>query len=69
MHMLLTDQDLIDRLRKAVEIAGSQKNFAQQQGLSEQYVSDVLNRRREPGQKMLDALGLERIVGYREKAQ
>lgn len=64
---MLTEEELIDRLRTVVAQAGSQKDFAQQHGLSEQYLSDVLRGRREPGQKILEALGVERVVGYREK--
>lgn len=64
---MLTEQELIDRLRAAVVQVGSQKDFAQQHGISEQYLSDVLRSRREPGQKILDALSLERVVRYREK--
>ena len=65
---MLTEHELIERLRDAVNRAGSQKDFAQRHGLSEQYLSDVLRSRREPGQKILDALGLERVVRYREKS-
>lgn len=64
---MLTEQELIERLRDAVNRAGSQKDFAQQHGISEQYLSDVLRSRREPGQKILDALGVERVVRYQVK--
>lgn len=64
---MLNEQELIAKLRDVVTRTGSQKDYAQQHGLSEQYLSDVLRGRREPGQKILDALGVERVVGYREK--
>lgn len=64
---MLNTQDILKRLLAAVEQAGSQKAFALRHGLSEQYVSDVIRGRRELGQKILDALGVERIVSYREK--
>lgn len=63
----MNEQDVLDRLRAAIELAGSQKRFAEQHGISLQYVNDVLRKRREPGQKILDALGIERFVNYREK--
>jgi hypothetical protein len=63
----LNEQDVINRLREAIHAAGSQKSFARQHHVSLQYVNDVLHRRREPGQKILDALGIERVVSYREK--
>lgn len=66
---MLTGQEMIDRLRVAVNREGSQKNFAERHDISEQYLSDVLRGRREPGQKILDAIGVERVVVYREKPE
>jgi DNA-binding transcriptional regulator YdaS (Cro superfamily) len=63
---MLTDRDVIKRLQSAVQAAGSQRAFAAAHGVSEQYLSDVLRGRREIGQKILDTLGLERVVSYRE---
>lgn len=63
----LTEDDVIDRLRAAVAAAsstGSQKAFADAHGISEQYVSDALLRRRPPGPKLLAAIGVERRVYY-----
>ena len=66
---MLTEQDVIARLQAAIAAAGSQTAFAQQHGMSDQYVSDAVRGRREIGRKILDALGLERVVSYREKQQ
>lgn len=55
------------RLAAACKKAGSQKAWAEAHGLSAAYVCDVLSARREPGQSILDALGLVRIVRYRVK--
>lgn len=66
---MLTAHDVITRLRDAIAREGSQKAFAQAHHISEQYLSDVLRGRREPGQKILDALGVERIIRYREKGE
>jgi hypothetical protein len=60
-------QDVIERLRSAVQTEGSQAAFAEKHIISLQYVNDVLRGRREPGPIILNALGLERIVTYREK--
>lgn len=49
----------------AIQVAGSQKAFAKQAGISEQYLSDVLNGRRDIGDKILKWFGLERVVFYR----
>lgn len=64
---MLTEHDIMERLRAAITAAGSQRSFADQHKISLQYVNDVLRGRREPGQKILDALGIERVVNYREK--
>lgn len=64
---MLNERDILDRMRAAVEQAGSQRAFAEQHKISLQYVNDVLRGRREPGQRILDALGVEKVVSYREK--
>lgn len=64
---MLSEDDIRERLRAAIAAAGSQQAFARQCGISAQYINDVVRGRREPGHKILDALGLERIVTYREK--
>lgn len=38
---------------------------AKELGVSPQYLSDVLHRRRDPGPLILQAIGLERVVTYR----
>ena len=53
-------------LRRLIESA-SQVDVAKQLGISPQYLSDVLNNRRQPGTAVLDGLGLERVLTYRRK--
>jgi hypothetical protein len=65
---MLTEQDIRDRLRAAIKQAGSQAAFARQHNISLQYINDVMNGRRDMGQKILDALGIEKIVTYRERS-
>lgn len=55
------------RLRRACKHTGSQAAWAKAHDLGAAYVSDVLNGRREPGAKMLRALGLRRITCYRKE--
>lgn len=64
---MLTEQEVVARLRAAIDTAGSQAAFARRHGISNQYVSDALRGRRELGQKILEAIGVERVVSYREK--
>ncbi len=55
-------------LQTAINKAGSQKAFAKSAGVSEQYLSEVLNGKKEMGPAIQDALGLERVVTYRKKS-
>ena len=58
---------VIDLIFAAAKNAGSQKALAQEWGISEQYLSDILKGRREPGNKVLKQLGLRKMVIYTEK--
>jgi DNA-binding transcriptional regulator YdaS (Cro superfamily) len=60
-------EDVRDLLRRKVEQAGSQAAWADERGVTPAYVSDVLRGTREPGPAILNALGLERVVSYRQK--
>lgn len=64
---MLTEQEVMARLRAAVAAAGSQKAYAEQIGVSQTYLSDVLTGNRAPGEKILTSLGLEAVAMYREK--
>ena len=64
----MTEQQLNKRLRLACEELGSQYQWATKFKLSPAYVSDVVRGRRQPGQAILKALGLERVITYREVA-
>lgn len=64
---MLSEQDILERLRAAIRAAGSQQAFSREHGISAQYINDVVRGRREPGHKILEALGAERVVSYRLK--
>lgn len=51
-----------DQLRSKAK--PTQAAWAKAHGISPAYVSDVIQGRREPGEKILKALGLKRIVSY-----
>ena len=53
------------QLRQWAKQRGSQRILAKELGVSEAYLSDVINGRRDSGRKLLKALGLERVVDYR----
>lgn len=48
----------IKRLTKAIKELGTQAAFAEKHGISQVYVSDLLNGRRNFSKRMLDALGM-----------
>lgn len=54
--------ELLVELRLSVELANSQKTWAEFVGISQQYLSDVLNGHREPGDKICKALGYQKVV-------
>lgn len=64
-----TTIDPIAELKRAAASAGSQRKWALRHGLSPQYVTDVLQFRREPGPAILAALGLVRVVTYHRKGK
>lgn len=61
-----TPAALLERLRIVVAGAGTQDAAAKQLGISGAYLCDVLKGRREPGKKLLDAMGYRRVVVYEQ---
>jgi hypothetical protein len=55
----------IEVLRKKID-GKSQAEAASQLGITQGYLSDILNGRRAIGPKVLKALGLKKVVEYRE---
>lgn len=60
-------EGVVARLRRAVR--GNQSAWAAQHGISAAYVSDVLNGRRVPGDKITRALGLEKALLWRRPSR
>lgn len=56
--------DFTTTLDRYIKKVGSQTVAAKRLGVSGSYLSDVKNGRREPGEKILTALGLRRVVNY-----
>jgi len=63
----ISQSEITEVLREHVLAAGSQTAFAKAHNLSRPYVTDLLAGNRFPGDKVLDILGLEKIVVYRPK--
>lgn len=64
---LLTIEDVLDILRDGIKTHGTQVKYAEFLGVTQGYINDMLKRKRDPGPRVLDALGLEKVVTYREK--
>ncbi len=64
--MPVQDVDALARLEAAIAVDGSASAWAERVGISAVYVSDVRRGVRKPGPAVLRALGLQRVVSYRE---
>lgn len=62
----MTADDVRIILREACRKAGTPATWADKHGVSQAYVSDTLNGRREPGPKILRALGLVSAPNYQK---
>lgn len=58
--------DLQETLTAEFEAAGSLKAFAANHGFSVQFISDVRNGRRNASPRLLQIIGLEKVVSYRK---
>lgn len=69
----LTEDEVRESLRVAIESAGGQRNFAKTYGFTPAYVNDVVHGRRAFADRILQAIGIERVttyqVSYREKPE
>lgn len=65
---VMTAEEVRAMLRTEVEQAGSQDAWAKRHGLSQVTVSHTIIGYRRIGPKIAAALGLELIMGWREKA-
>jgi hypothetical protein len=62
---MLTEQEVMERLKDAVTEAGGQRAFAEKHGLTPGYVNDVLHGKRAFADRILATIGIERQVTYR----
>lgn len=56
--------DVYAAIRQACREAGSQAKWAQKHGLSQSYLSEVLNAKKPPNKVVLRALGLAEVTRY-----
>ena len=62
---LIEIDDIRMLLFKACDEAGAQYRWAEKNGVSAAYVSDVLSGRRDPGESIAKAFGYEPVTMYR----
>jgi hypothetical protein len=63
----LNEMQVRELLSKAIQEAGSQANFADSNGMSRQYLTDVIKGRRDLSGKILEALNLEKIIEFQHR--
>ena len=61
----MTIEQVVALLRQQCDAEGAQAAWAKAHGVSPGYTNDTLQRRRDPGEAILRALGLVRIVTYK----
>lgn len=60
--------DITSHIRDHIEnVFHTQKSAAKAYGVSASYLNDVLEGRRRPGKKILDALGFKAVTYYERK--
>jgi hypothetical protein len=62
----MTAEEVRTMLRDACRKAGTSAAWAAKHGISQAYVSDAMNGRRDPGPAILKALGLTSETQYRK---
>lgn len=60
----MSPAEFLEYLSKEVTAAGGQTLYAVKVGISKQYLNDILKGRKEPGMKLLKAIGYKKIVTY-----
>lgn len=63
-----TIDDMIAHIKKAREAYPSDVAFARAIGITPQYLWDVLNGNRVPGDKMMKPLGFKRVIAFKRYA-
>ena len=61
---MLTEQEVIERLKEAIEQAKGQNKFAKAHGFTNGYISDVLHGKRALADRVLASIGVVRKTVY-----
>lgn len=66
MKRALSEWEIVNNvLADACVVAGSQQAWAHENGISPQFVCDVLQGRRAPTERLARALGYRRVVSFK----
>lgn len=65
----MTRDSVIRKIKQIIEEQGTQKRAAEFLGVSQQYLTDLLHGRRDPGEKILSKLGLQSRVIYETRTE
>lgn len=66
---MLTKDEVLLRLRGAVNEAGGLHRFGDQYGFTASYISDVLRGKRGLADRILATIGVEREIVYKERKE
>lgn len=62
----ISQKDLVEKLKLLAQNMGTQSALANKIGISEQYLSDIISKRRDPGAAVLKFLKIEKVNVYKE---
>lgn len=62
----ITVDEVRRRLQQQIDLNGSQTATAQRLGVSLAYLNDVIRGKREPGEKLLTPIGIQKVIIYQE---
>lgn len=62
---MLTEQEVMERLKSAIAKAGGQRRFAEANDFTVAYINDVVHGRRALADRILAAIGIQRTIIYR----
>lgn len=63
----MNESQFIEHLKDLSKQEGGQNKLAKKLGISSAHLCDILHGRRQPGEKVLTALGLVKVVSYERR--
>ena len=63
---LISQADIVEEVRLLADSMSTHEALAEKMNISSQYLSDVLQGRRNPGPKIQKFLGVKRVIMYQE---